>query len=70
MSPDIPGLCVNPENAPEAGTEGGHGGPMTMQEVVIVFQPLRQDVKGNDPPATFPHLPKEKQPSDSALTPQ
>lgn len=59
MSPDIPGLCVDPENAPKAGTERGHGRPMTVQEVVVVFQPLWQDVKGNDPPAALPDLQKQ-----------
>ncbi len=37
MSPDIPCLCVDPENAPKAGTERGHGRPMAVQEVVVVF---------------------------------
>jgi hypothetical protein len=27
-----------------------------MQEVVVVLQPLRQDMKWDDPPATLPHL--------------
>lgn len=64
MSPDIPSLCVDPENTPEASTERGHGRPVTMQEVVIVFQPLWQDVKGNDPPTALPDL----QNRHSALT--
>jgi hypothetical protein len=47
---------MDPEDASKAGAEGGHWGPVSMQEIVVVLQPLRQDVKRDYPPTTLPHL--------------
>ena len=56
MSPDVSCLGVNSEDASKTGPEGGHRGPMSMQEVIVVLQPLWQDMERDDPPAPLPHL--------------
>ena len=58
MCPNVASLCMYSENAFEASPEGRHGWPVTMQQVVIVLEPVRQDVKGDDTPSTLPHLKK------------
>lgn len=56
MSPDVSRFSVNSEDASETGPKGGHGRPMSVQEVIIVLQPLRQDMERNYPPSPLPHL--------------
>lgn len=56
VCPDVSGLSVNSEDASEAGPEGGHRGPVSVQEVIIILQPLRQDMERNDSPAPLPNL--------------
>lgn len=56
MSPDVSGLGVNSEDASKAGSEGGHRRSMSMQEIIVVLQPVWQDMKRNDPPASLPNL--------------
>jgi len=56
VSPDVSSLGVNSEDAAETGPEGGHRRSMSMQEVIIVLQPVWQHVKGNDSPAPLPNL--------------
>lgn len=56
MGPDVASLCVDAENALEASSEGRHGWPVAMQQVVIVLQPVWEHVVWDDPPAPFPDL--------------
>lgn len=56
VCPDVSGLSVNSEDASEAGPEGGHRGPVSVQEVIIILQPLGQDVERDDSPAPLPNL--------------
>lgn len=56
MSPDVASLCVYSEDALEAGPEGRHGWSVAMQQVVIVLQPVRQNIVGNHSPSALPHL--------------
>lgn len=56
MRPDVARLGVYPEDALEAGSEGWHRGPVPVQEVIVVLQPVRQHVVGDHAPAPFPHL--------------
>lgn len=56
VCPDVACLGVNAENAPEAGAEGGHGGPVSVQEVIIVLEPVGQHVVRDHTPAPFPYL--------------
>lgn len=56
MGPDVASLCVDAENALEASSEGWHGWPVAMQQVVIVLQPVWEHVVWDDPPAPFPDL--------------
>ena len=56
VGPDVAGLRVDAEDAPEAGPEGGHGRPVAVQQVVVVLQPVGEHVVGDDPPATLPDL--------------
>lgn len=56
MCPDVASLCVYSEDALEASPEGRHGWSVSMQQVVIVLQPVRQNIVGNDSPSALPHL--------------
>lgn len=56
MGPDVASLCVDAEDAPEAGPEGGHRGPVAVQQVVVVLQPVGEHVVWDDPPAALPDL--------------
>lgn len=56
MCPDVASLCVYSEDALEAGPEGRHGWPVSVQQVVVVLQPVGQHVVGNDSPPALPHL--------------
>lgn len=56
MCPDVASLCVYSEDALETSPEGRHGWSVSMQQVVIVLQPVRQNVVGNDSPPALPHL--------------
>lgn len=56
MSPDVAGLGVDSEDALEARSEGRHRRPVSVQEKVVVFQPIRQHVVRDDAPPAFPHL--------------
>lgn len=56
MGPDVASLGVDAEDAPEAGPKGGHGGPVAVQQVVVVLQPVREHVIRDDPPAALPDL--------------
>lgn len=63
MGPDVAGFCVDAEDALEAGPEGGHGWPMAVQQVVIVFQPVGEHVIWDNPPASLPDLDRIHTPS-------
>lgn len=56
MCPDVASLCVYSEDALETSPEGRHGWSVSMQQVVIVLQPVRQNIVGNDSPSALPHL--------------
>lgn len=56
VRPDVARLGVYPEDALEAGSEGRHRGPVPVQEVIVVLQPVGQHVVGDHAPAPFPHL--------------
>lgn len=56
VSPDVARLCVDSEDALEARSEGRHRWPVSVQEKVVVLQPIRQHVMRDDTPPAFPHL--------------
>lgn len=56
MCPNVARFRVDSEDALEAGSEGGHGWPVPMQQEVIILQPIREDVMRNDTPSALPHL--------------
>lgn len=56
MCPNVARFRVDSEDALEAGSEGGHGWPVPMQQEVIILQPIREDVMRNNTPSTLPHL--------------
>ena len=58
MSPDVSRLSVNSEDASKAGPERGHRGTMSVQEVIVVLQPLWKHMERDDPPASLPNLKK------------
>lgn len=41
MCPDVACLGVYSENALKTGPERRHGGPVSMQEEVVILEPLR-----------------------------
>lgn len=59
VCPDVPRLCVDSEDALEAGAEGRHGRPVAVEKEVVVLQPVGQHVVRYDPPPALPHLPEE-----------
>ena len=56
MCPDVSCLSVDPEDALEAGSEGRHGGAVAMQQEVVVLQPIRKNIMGDDTPPALPYL--------------
>ncbi len=56
MCPNVACFCMDSEDALETSSEGGHGRPVPMQQVIIILQPIREDVVWNDTPSALPHL--------------
>lgn len=56
MCPDVSSLCVNPKDAPKTGTEGRHGWAVSMKQVIIVLQPIGEEIVWNNSPTSFPNL--------------
>lgn len=56
MSPNVSRLRVDSEDAPEAGPKRRHGWSVTVEEEVVVLQPIRKHVVRYDTPPTLPHL--------------
>lgn len=56
MCPNVSRLCVDSEDAFEAGTERRHGWPVAMKQEVVVLQPIGEHVVRYDPPPALPHL--------------
>lgn len=61
VCPDVACLSMYSENAAEAGAKGGHGRPVSMQEVIVVFEPVGQDIVWDHTPASFPHLQRTRE---------
>lgn len=60
MCPDVPGLGVDSEDAPEAGAERRHWWPVAVKQEVVVLQPVGEHVVGDDTPPALPHLVSEE----------
>lgn len=56
MCPDVSSLCVDSEDALEAGAKRRHGRPVAVEQEVVVLQPVGEHVVGYDAPPAFPHL--------------
>ncbi len=56
MCPNVACFCMDSEDALETSSEGGHGRPVPMQQVIIILQPIREDIMWNDTPSALPHL--------------
>lgn len=61
MCPDVACLSVYSENALKTGPERRHWGPVSMQEEVVILEPLRQHIMRDHSPSTFPDLEEYQQ---------
>lgn len=56
MCPDVSRLCVDSEDAPEAGAKRRHWWPVAVKQEVVVLQPIGEHVVRYDTPPALPHL--------------
>ncbi|GCB85718.1 hypothetical protein scyTo_0026425 [Scyliorhinus torazame] len=61
MCPDVAGLGVKPEDAAETSSEGRHRRPVSMQQKVIILQPIREHIVRYNTPPSLPNLLRERE---------
>ena len=56
VCPYVSSLRMQAEDATKASTERWHGGPVSVQQEIIVLQPVWEHVMRNNPPPALPNL--------------